>query len=379
MSKTLKIISAFYGANDSWIDVSNILNNEIVNNSLNIIVNNNLFGDPILNHVKQLQLKYTLDNKKYENITDENKRLIINTQIINILCDNYHERHRNVVFYISSLIFKNAFQNSNITCNIIFDTTSNISDICDKTIVFTYPHLFNKLTGINCKIILYNSECLLLNINKEINKYIKDDRILYVLDYTYKNILFTKSIKHIFIPPVYSNIQFNGYLKESSMNKDIDILFYGASDPNRHYRRFNIKSLLVKENINLVWVETFNNLEEKYQFISRSKIILIIHTYTEDLPIDYFRMTELIFKKQFFIMEAPQKEDEVLYEKYKNNIVFSDYDNIVKNCKIWLSKTEKERKEKAQKLYEYYKNNENINNYFNSNFIENIKNPNIFG
>lgn len=72
------INSAYYGANNKWINVTNILTSKIYNNYLNIIINNDLFGDPIENHVKQLRLKYFKHKKEYEHIVTENDTLKIN-------------------------------------------------------------------------------------------------------------------------------------------------------------------------------------------------------------------------------------------------------------------------------------------------------------
>jgi len=56
----LKIISAFYGKNDTYIDVTNNLNEAIKDNKLSIIASNDIAGDPIHGTPKELKVVYSL-------------------------------------------------------------------------------------------------------------------------------------------------------------------------------------------------------------------------------------------------------------------------------------------------------------------------------
>ena len=85
-----------------------------------------------------------------------------------------------------------------------------------------------------------------------------------------------------------------------------------------------------------LWVGSFRNLGQKLDYIGASKIVLIVHTYPCDQPIDYFRMIELIKNKCFFIMEKPQESETSLYTRYKDYVVFADYDNIATTCLEYL-------------------------------------------
>lgn len=279
-----------------------------------------------------------------------------------ILCDDFKcgPYHRNVCFYYASLIFKYGFEQLGYNVSIIFHTDENINMHCHNNIVLTYPNNYKLLNNIDCSIILYNSECVLLDINQHIKNIIKDKRIKTVWDYTYKNINILNIKNHILMPLGYCPIK---YYDLPHNNKDIDILFYGATNPIRHKRRYDIMSKLYNLKKNIVWVETFNDIDTKIKALSMSKIVLIIHAYKEDLPIDYFRMNELIHNKIFFIMETPQKEDIELYNKYKNYIIFSDYDNIINTTLFYLNKTENEREKIVNDLHLFYKENESIEKY----------------
>jgi hypothetical protein len=290
--------------------------------------------------------------------------------MIKIICDDYNIQHRNVCFYIASLVFKNAFIKLGVNCDIILHTNKNLKQICDNNIIIVFPHFYNLLNGIDCKIIFYNSECLIVDVNLWINKQINQDpRVIMVWDYCLKNIKHSILKNHLFIPPIYSDIIL---YNTPIITKDIDILFYGASNPIRHKRRYDIKQELtrVNNNLNIKWVETFQNLNNKIHTISRSKIVLIIHCYKEDLCIDYFRILELVLKKQFFIMEKPQIDENLLYEKYKDKIVFAEYNSIISVCIEWLKKSNFERDENANKVYDFFKNEENMNNYITNSLIE---------
>jgi hypothetical protein len=297
---------------------------------------------------------------------------LFNYDTINIICDDFNTIHRNIPFYYSSLIFKHAFTQLGFKSNIILSSSTEIAKLCENTIVLIYPHLFNLLKNIQCKIILYNSECLIVDVNKNIPILSNDVRVKMVWDYTYKNIKHNL-IKHTFVPPVYAPIKL--YTLPSN-NKDIDILFYGASSSSRHFRRYNILQKFKNYknlNKNIHWVETFNNLNDKINCISRAKIVLIIHTYEPDLPIDYFRMNELILQKQFFIAETPQIEDIELYNRYKEHIIFTEYNNIIETCLNYLEKTQADRDYIANNIYNFFKQEEQIEKYITKELINELK------
>jgi len=52
----LTILSAVYGARDSWVDLTEVLNNRIQNNTLEVRVSNELGGDPIYGVEKKLNV-----------------------------------------------------------------------------------------------------------------------------------------------------------------------------------------------------------------------------------------------------------------------------------------------------------------------------------
>jgi hypothetical protein len=56
----LKIVSAFYGIEDKCIDVTENLKKKIMDNTLSIIANNEIAGDPIVGKAKELKVVYSI-------------------------------------------------------------------------------------------------------------------------------------------------------------------------------------------------------------------------------------------------------------------------------------------------------------------------------
>ena len=74
----LIIVEAKYGIEDKYIDVTDKLNQMIVNNKLNIIASNDLAGDPIFGKVKELRIKYKINEYEIkEEIVKERESVLI--------------------------------------------------------------------------------------------------------------------------------------------------------------------------------------------------------------------------------------------------------------------------------------------------------------
>lgn len=140
----MKIINSFYGSEQNWVNVTNILKKQLINNSLNIIVNNDLFGDPCPNIKKKLIVTYTLDNNQEHKIKiiNENENLkLISYNKSNLLCivsifkneshimkewiDHYIKEGVNHFFLIDN--------GSNDNYNTILDKYDNITLAIDST------------------------------------------------------------------------------------------------------------------------------------------------------------------------------------------------------------------------------------------------------
>ena len=78
-SRELGILSARYGAGNSYVDVRQRMQSRVQNGRLNLVVNNSSMGSNPTNQAKQLQLRYQWDNRTYDVTLRENERLTIPT------------------------------------------------------------------------------------------------------------------------------------------------------------------------------------------------------------------------------------------------------------------------------------------------------------
>lgn len=75
--KELEILSAQYGAQDQWLDVSTQIQNMIQDNQLSVYASNNLAGDPLFGFPKTLKVEYILDGEKHTVQVEESMKLTI--------------------------------------------------------------------------------------------------------------------------------------------------------------------------------------------------------------------------------------------------------------------------------------------------------------
>ncbi len=73
----LKIIKATYGTDTKKIDITNELNNAIVDNKLSILINNNIAGDPHRHQLKKAIVKYTYNGGEGDIKREEYKVLYL--------------------------------------------------------------------------------------------------------------------------------------------------------------------------------------------------------------------------------------------------------------------------------------------------------------
>lgn len=77
----LRIVSAIYGADNTFIDVHQRIQALVQNDRLNLeVTNSSMGGDPLIGTSKTLQLRYQWDNRSYDVIVQENQRLSIPTR-----------------------------------------------------------------------------------------------------------------------------------------------------------------------------------------------------------------------------------------------------------------------------------------------------------
>ena len=75
--RRLKIIHASYGFDNYWLNITNELNKSVINNSLKIVLSNNIAGDPIYGHQKIGNITYGYDGKIYTQKYIEGETIIL--------------------------------------------------------------------------------------------------------------------------------------------------------------------------------------------------------------------------------------------------------------------------------------------------------------
>lgn len=135
-------------------------------------------------------------------------------------------------------------------------------------------------------------------------------------------------------------------------NKDIDVFFYGSFNE----RRVNIYNLLKKHKPHYNILFKFNIYgSERDELISRSKIVLNVHFY-ESKIFEIVRISYLLSNKVCVISENGKGGvDEEEYEKWKDLVVMSDYENIVNTIDKYLNDDEL-RIQQGNTGYELFKN-----------------------
>ena len=157
-----------------------------------------------------------------------------------------------------------------------------------------------------------------------------------------------------------------------SVNKDIDILFYGAITERRKNILTDITKFSNENNINFVIRNNdLYDYNEKSKILSRSKIVITIASRDPEIlkTNDMFRLSFLLSNKIFFIAEK-------IGDNIIENDVFGDYIDYyktveeLKNKIIYYLNNHEERDNNAGKLYEFTKNNYNVENQFPINKIK---------
>jgi len=290
-----------------------------------------------------------------------NKYILINYMLFIYLpdCSNKYWFHP---FWLFQQSLFAILQKNSIECQILTKLPSDY-DMTDIYIVFQIRYT----AAIRSPVILINSESVY--IRKDVN-YLKHNNIKLILEYEYKNINKLKTLSDIplkYVPFTYSkfiethftNNTINNNDGVNHCSKDIDFLLFGSSGGKR---RMQIKNdLQSKSNgcYDLCFYGT-SDYNELYKMINRTKIVLVIHYYEVDRPIDFYRINLLLCNKVFFIHESVHEDD--VNNKY-NEIIFSDYDTLVDDCLKYIQMTDTERLDISTKQYEWWKTSHQLEKY----------------
>jgi hypothetical protein len=276
-----------------------------------------------------------------------------------------------LAFYLYIQSTLELLKKNNIGCEII----DNINKASNNDIIIIFACFQNIINKIKNKIIFINSEPLYVKKFKHLVNTFEKKNIICWIDYTNKNIeLLKKSndenkliLLNKFIYSDFNKTHFrnNISIKSVNPNKDIDVLLYGGVSD----RRQNILTTLSKKKYKVV--NTCQPFTKIYDYINRAKLVIVVHYYEEDLPVDYYRISPLVSNKIFFIHEDVQKEDQELKE---GGIIFAKYNEFTNTCEKYLQMEQEERNNIASGIHDYFKTQNTFENSFPIDFIKTQRN-----
>jgi hypothetical protein len=180
------------------------------------------------------------------------------------------------------------------------------------------------------------------------------------------------NIDYHFIPLCYNSFLEEYYsskiVKKTYAEKDIDILFLGTL--NRR-RKFIINSLKNKYNL----VTTYNFGEdaniELCNLIERSKIVLNVLFYFNNIIFDYYRNSFILSTRTLLITEKSIAKDYNIEDgllELENNIINVEYNKIIETVEKYINISEKEYNilvDNQYNAFKKYKMDNKITNFFN--------------
>jgi len=271
----------------------------------------------------------------------------------------------------------------NISIEYIYDFQS-LQNNTDTIIICNITSINDELLDILEK---YNSKKIIINTeyyeNFNISKYfdfINNKPNFYLLEYNILNINYlkntNKNIDYQFIPLCYSSFLEDYYnsriVKKTFIEKDIDILFLGKL--NR--RRKNIINPLTQK----YKIVTKYNFDDKgntelCNLIERSKIVLNIMYYDNNIIFDYYRNSFILSTKTLLITEKSSSKDYIIEDgllELENNIINVEYDKIIETVDKYLKNTSEEEYNKLidtqYNAFKNYKMDDKITTFFNKIF-----------
>lgn len=264
--------------------------------------------------------------------------------------------------YLYARALSRLLKNNNINNEIVRNLPE---DLNKNDLVFTFQPYYQKHL-FNCKIIFINTEAVAVRGN--IPDQLEDQNVKLIWDYNYKNINILKSLtsKQIdFVPPLYDSIFEEHFIRED-LPKDIDFLFYGVMNERR--------SKIIDELCSRYVVSIFRSSDYKtlYNLINRSKIVLIINFYSNNFPVDFYRLNFLVCNKIFVINEELQEDEIELRQKIGEKMVFSKYEDYLHTCGKYISLTQEQRNYMVNDTYEWYKKNFNFIDYVPINKVKEL-------
>ena len=230
----------------------------------------------------------------------------------------------------------------------------------------------------------YNSKKIIINTeyyeNFNISKYfdfINNKPNFYLFEYNILNINYikntNKNIDYHFIPLCYNSFIEDYYssriVKKKYNEKDIDILFFGSSCKRRQKI---LNSLRKKYKLSIYKKYNDNSNTELCNLIERSKIVLNIMYYDNNIIFDYYRNSFILSTRTLLITEKSSSKDYNIEDgllELENNIINVEYNKIIETVDKYMIETSEEEYNKLvdtqHNAFKNYKMDDKITNFFN--------------
>jgi hypothetical protein len=197
------------------------------------------------------------------------------------------------------------------------------------------------------------------------------------LEYNILNINYikntNKNIDYHFIPLCYNSFledyYYSNIVKKTYSEKDIDILFLGKL--NR--RRKNIINYFNKKyNVMIKYDFEDNSNTELCNLIERSKIVLNVIYYNNNIIFDYYRNSFILSTRTLLITEKSSSKDYNIEDgllELENNIINVEYEKIIETVNNYMKNLSEEKYNKLidtqYNAFKNYRMDSKITNFFN--------------
>jgi hypothetical protein len=230
----------------------------------------------------------------------------------------------------------------------------------------------------------YDSKKIIINTeyyeNFNISKYfdfINNKPNFYLFEYNILNINYikntNKNIDYHFIPLCYSPFIEDYYnsriVKKNYNEKDIDILFFGSSCKRREKILNNLRR---KYKLAKYKKYNDNSNTELCNLIERSKIVLNIMYYDNNIIFDYYRNSFILSTRTLLITEKSSSKDYNIEDgllELENSIINIEYANIIETVNNYMKNLSEEKYNKLvntqYNAFKNYKMDDKITNFFN--------------
>ena len=273
-------------------------------------------------------------------------------------------------------VIKEVYNN---TIELIYDF--KLLENNNKTIIIC------NITSINDELLdileKYNSKKIIINTeyyeNFNISKYfdfINNKPNFYLFEYNILNINYikntNKNIDYHFIPLCYDSFLEDYYnsriVKKNYNEKDIDILFFGSINKRREKI---LNSLKRKYKLAIYKKYSNNSNTELCNLIERSKIVLNIMYYDNNIIFDYYRNSFILSTRTLLITEKSSSKDYIIEDgllELENNVINVEYDKIIETVDYYLKNSSEEEYNKLidtqYNAFKNYKMDNKITTFF---------------